>query len=98
MKVSELVKARNNVVKQLQDLRTITAATQKETAAVIDSLVKDVDLLAELAQAQPAVADLLSLTYIKFARAQTTTGGETELEQSLQFPWSLFNSRMAPLI
>lgn len=64
-----MVTATNEINRQMETIKTTILTTANKTATAIEKLADNVDFLASLSLAQPAVADLVSLTYLKMAKA-----------------------------
>ena len=68
-RTQQVVSATNEIHLQLEKIKASYASIARKTASAIDKLADDVDLLAQLAQSQPAISELITMTYIKMAKA-----------------------------
>lgn len=69
-KTNEVIKHTQKVLDHLEIIKKTMIVALMDTAEAIRDLSQDVDFLATLAKYQPSIANLVSITYLKFARAQ----------------------------
>lgn len=68
-KINELVRSHDQSLNEIQALRSTVVAIARTTSTALKQLQDEVEFLGNITQAQPALSDLVGITYAKFARA-----------------------------
>lgn len=91
-KTNEIIRSHNQALGEVEQLRTTVIALGKSTLSALQSVQDDLEFLGNITQSQPAVTELVAMTYIKFAKAASLIeASRGKIKQRKIVPYELFD-------